>query len=244
MVIDAIPGNGARGVVPGAVRAAARVVGRVERADAMVSGGTSLAAHAAGEHRRMAHEGGIRRRHHREFLAVALGPGDHIAIIAIAAAGENAGDTPSFRPLAEAAVECGALGPGTHVLADRAHATREIISWCADHGARAVIPARTGSSGKSMGSMEWRRHVVENPVPPGMRRRFMRGGDVQSLPPGVRVRAQRRRMEENGYGRRAAVEYVIGAFKRIFDGAVASRRPGLVALEMAGKAVIHSAACP
>ena len=244
------PGRAAtRGAVPGAAARGemrvARVVGRVAQADAVVFDGTSLAAHAADEHRRMAHEGGIRRRrHHRAFLAVELGPGDRIAIIAIAAAGENAGDAPSFRPLAEAAVECGALGPGTHVLADRAHATREIISWCADHGARAVIPARTGSSGKSMGSMEWRRHVVENPVPPGMRRRFMRGGDVQSLPPGVRVRAQRGRMEENGYGRRAAVEYVIGAFKRIFDGAVASRRPGLVALEMARKAAIHSAARP
>ena len=219
----------------------------------MVSGGTSLAAHEGGEHRRMAHEGGIRRRgHHRAFLAVALGPGDRIAIIAVAlgpgdriaiiavAAG---GDAPSFRPLAEASVECGALEPGTHVLADKAHATREIIAWCADHGARAVIPVRIGLSGKSMGSMEWRRHIVENLVPPEMRRRFMRGGDVQSLPLEVRVEAQRGWME-NSYGRRAAVEYVIGALKRIFDGAVSSRRLDLVALEMARKAAIYSAATP
>ncbi|RNJ74688.1 MAG: IS4/IS5 family transposase [Thaumarchaeota archaeon S13] len=234
-----------RAATRGVVRAAARVVGRAAQADAVVFDGTSLAAHAADEHRRIAHEGGIRRRrHYKVFLAVALGPGDRIAIIAIAAAGENAGDAPSFRPLAEAAVECGALGPGTHVLADKAYATRETVAWCADHGARAVIPVRINSSGKSMGSMEWRRHVVENLVPPEMRRRFMRGGDVQSLPLEVRVRAQRGWMEENGYGRRAAVEYVIGAFKRIFDGAVASRRLDLVALEMARKAAIYNAACP
>ena len=194
-------------MVPGAVRVA-RAVGRVAQAGAAVSGGTSLAAHAADEHRRMAHEGGIRRRrHHRAFLAVALGPGERIAIIAIAAAGENAGDAPSFLPLAEAAVECGALGPGAHVPVDKAYATRGIIAWCAEHGTRAVIPVKINASGKSMGSMEWRRHVVANLVPPEMRRRFMRGGDVQSLPPGVRVRAQKGRMGENGHGRRRRVRH-------------------------------------
>jgi len=52
-------------------------------------------------------------------------------------------------------------------------------------------------------------------------------------------------MEENEYERRAVTAgYVIGALKRISDGAVASRRLDLVALEMARKAEIYSAACP
>ena len=72
-----------RAATRGVVRAAARVVGRAAQADAVVFDGTSLAAHAADEHRRIAHEGGIRRRrHYKVFLAVALGPGDRIAIIA------------------------------------------------------------------------------------------------------------------------------------------------------------------
>jgi len=245
------PGSGRAAVRAAARRTArgemhvARVTGRVPRADAVVFDGTTFAAHAADEHRRIAHEGGIRTRaHYKVFVAVALGPGERIAVSAIAVAGEHAGDAPSFVPLAEAAEASGALGPGTHVLADRAYATREIITWCAEHGARAVIPVRINASGRSMGSMEWRRHVVKNRAPPELRRRFMRGGDVQSLPLEVRVRAQRGWMEENWYGRRAAAGYVIGALKRISDGAVASRRLDLVALEMARKAEIYSAACP
>jgi len=77
-----------------------------------------------------------------------------------------------------------------------------------------------------------------------LRRRFMRGG-VEALPPEVRVEAQRRWLEESPYGRRAAVEHVIGDLKKILGSTVAPRRPGLVALEMARKAAIYSvAACP
>ena len=65
-----------------------------------------------------------------------------------------------------------------------------------------------------------------------LRRRFMRGG-VEALPPEVRVEAQRRWLEESPYGRRAAVEHVIGDLKKILGSTVAPRRPGLVALEMA-----------
>ena len=234
----------ARREAPGGMHVV-RTVGRMARADAVVFDGTTFAAHGADEHRRIRHEGGIRRRKgHKVFLAAALGPGNTVRIVAIATAHENAGDAPSFVPLAEAAAACGALGPGTHVLADKAYATREIISWCDAHGARAVIPVKINASGRSMGSMEWRRHVVANLVPREMRRRFMRGGDIQSLPPGVRAEAQRRWMEENGYGRRSAVEYIIGALKRTFGGHVSSRRPDRVAHEIARKAIIYSAACP
>jgi len=166
----------------------------VAQADAIVSGGTGPAAHAADEHRYIAHEGRIhKRRHCKVFIAVVLGSGNRIAIVTIAAAGENAGNTPSFLPLAEAAVEGEALGLGTHVPDDRAYSTRETT-------ARAVITVKINSSGKSMGFMEWRRHVVANPVPPEMRRKFTRGDDVQSLPLEVRVKAQKGWMEENGYG--------------------------------------------
>jgi len=222
-----------------------RTVGRMTQADAIVFDGTTFAAYEADEHRRIRHEGGIRRRKgHKVFVAVALGPGERIRVVATATAHENAGDAPSFVPLAEAAVACGALRPGTRVYADKAYATREIIAWCAAHGARAVIPVRINSSGKSMGSMEWRRHVVANLVPKEMRRRFMRGGDIQSLPLEVRVAAQRVWMEENDYGRRSAVEYTIGALKKTFGGHVSARRPDLVAHEIARKAIVYNAGCP
>jgi len=223
----------------------ARTVGRMAQADAIVFDGTTFAAREADEHRRIRHEGGIRRRKgHKVFAAVALGPGNLIRVVATATAHEHAGDAPSFVPLAEAAVACGALRPGTRVLADKAYATREIIAWCAEHGARAVIPVRINSSGKPVGSMEWRRHVVANLVPREMRRRFMRGGDIQSLPPEVRAEAQRAWMEENGYGQRSAVEFIIGALKETFGGHVSARRPDLVAHEIARKAIIYNAGCP
>jgi len=234
----------ARREAPGGMRVV-RTVGRMARADAVALGGTTFAAHGAGEHRRTGHEGGIRRRRgHRVFLAAALGPGSLVRTVAVATAHENADDAPSFVPLAEAAAACGALGPGTRVPDDRAYATRETMLWCDAHGAPAVIPVKTDSSGKSMGSMEWRRHVVANLVPKEMRKRFMRGGDIQSLPPEVRAGAQRRRMEENGYGRRSAVEYIIGPPRRTFGGHVSSRRPDRVAHEIAMKAIIYNAACP
>jgi len=223
----------------------ARTAGRMAQADAIVSGGTTFAAREADEHRRIRHEGGIRRRKgHKVFVAVALGPGNLIRTVATATANEHAGDAPTFVPLAEAAVACGAPGPGTRVLADKAYATRETMSRCATHGARAAVPARINSSGKSMGSMEWRRHVVANLVPRGMRRRLVRGGDIQSLPPEVRAEAQRAWTGENGYGQRPAVEFTMGAPRETFGGHVSARRPGPVAHEIARKATVHSAGCP
>jgi len=72
----------------------------------------------------------------------------------------------------------------------------------------------------------------------------MRGGDIQSLPLEVRVAAQRAWMEENGYGQRSAVEFIIGALKETFGGHVSARRPGPVAHEIARKAIIYNAGCP
>jgi len=115
----------------------ARTAGRMAQAGAIVSGGKALAAREADEHRRTGHEGGIRRRKgHRAFVAVAPGPGSLVRAVATATAHGHAGDAPSFVPLAEAAVACSAPGPGTRVLAGKAYATRETMSWCAEHGAR------------------------------------------------------------------------------------------------------------
>jgi len=203
----------------------ARTAGRMAQAGAIVSGGTALAAREADGHRRTGHEGGIRRRRgHRALVAVAPGPVNPVRAVATATAHGHAGGAPSFVYPAEAAVACGAPGPGTRVPAGKAHATRETMSWCAGRGARAVIPARTSPSGKSMGSMAWRRHVVANPVPKEMRRRLVRGGDMQSLPPEARAEAQRAWTGENGYGQRPAVECVIGAPRKAFGGRVSARR--------------------
>jgi len=162
----------------------------------------------------------------------------------MATAHENAGDAPLLAPPDGAAAACGAPGSGTRVLADRAHPARETVSWCAAHGARAMIPVRTRSSGKPAGSMEWRRHAADSLVPKGMRRRFVRGGDMQSLPPGVRVEAQKVWMGENGHGQRSTAGHMIGAPRKAFGGHVPSRRPGPAAYEIARRAIIHSAGCP
>jgi len=92
--------------------------------------------------------------------------------------------------------------------------------------------------------MEWRRHAADSLVPKGMRGRFMRGGDTQSLPQEVRREAQRAWMGENGHGQRAAVGHMIGAFKKAFGAHVSAHRPDLVTHKIARKAIAHSEGCP
>lgn len=78
-----------------------RVTGHAPRAVAALFDVTTFSAHANDEHRRMEHEGEIRTRvHYRELVAVVLGPGECIAVSAIAVTGENAGVVLPFVPLA------------------------------------------------------------------------------------------------------------------------------------------------
>jgi len=82
------------------------------------------------------------------------------------------------------------------------------------------------------------------PGPQGMRRRLVRGGDIQSLPPEVRAEAQMAWTGENGHGQRSAVEFTMGAPRETFGGHASARRPGPVGHEIARKATVHSAGCP
>lgn len=138
---------------------------------------------------------------------------------------------------------CGALRPGTDAIADKAYATRANIAWCARHGVDPVIPVKLNSSGKSQGTQGWHGHVVHSLAPPGMRRRFMRGGDVQSLPRETLVASQAAWMVRKRYHRRQHVESAIGASRQIFRGDIMAQRDDNAASELARKAIIYNAAC-
>jgi len=90
----------------------------------------------------------------------------------------------------------------------------------------------------------WARACGTAAAPGLLRRRLVRGGDIQSLPPEVRAGAQRAWTGENGHGQRSAVEFTMGAPRETLGGHASARRPGPVAREIAGKATVHRAGCP
>jgi len=76
-----------------------------------------------------------------------------------------------------------------------------------------------------------------------MRRRFMRGGDVQSLPREELVIAQAGWMERKRYSRRQAAGGAIGASRQIFKGDIVAQLPDNAAAELTRKAAVYNAAC-
>jgi len=99
-----------------------------------------------------------------------------------------------------------------------AYPTRRNVGWCVANGADPAIPVRINAPGRPHGAEWWNRHVMPSLAPKGMRRRFMRGGDVQSLPREDLVAAQAGWMERKRYSRRQAVEGAIGTSRQIFKG--------------------------
>jgi len=161
----------------------AQAASRIARADAVVLDGTGFAARAADAHRGTAHGGGIhKRKHPRVSFGFATWRDGRVGFAFAALGPENSADAPAFIPLAEAAKSCGAPGRGTDAIADKAYPTRDNIGWCVANGVDQVIPVMTSTTGKPRGAEWWNRHAVDNLAPRRMRRRFMRGGDVQSLP--------------------------------------------------------------
>jgi len=152
-------------------------------ADAVVLDGTGFAVHAADAHRGTAHGGGIHKRKHlKASFRFAAWRDGRVGFAPVALGPENSTDAPAFVPLAEATMACGAPGRGTDAIADRAYPTRRNVGWCVPHGVDPVIPVRINASSRQRGAGWCNRHVVLNLAPKGTQRRFMRSGDVQSLP--------------------------------------------------------------
>ena len=222
----------------------AQVASRMARADAPMADAAVLAVRAADAHRGITHGGGIHKRRHRKAsFALAILRGGRVGLAAVAPGSENSADAPALVPPGGAAAARGAPGRGTDVIADKACATRRNVAWCAAHGADPVIPVKINSSGKSRGTPRWHRHVVHNLAPPGMRRRLMRGGDVQSLPRSTLVLAQAGRMGRKRHSRRQAVEGAIGAFKQVFRGDLMAQKEENAAAELTRKAIIYNESC-
>jgi len=138
---------------------------------------------------------------------------------------------------------CGAPGRGTAAIADKAYPTRRNVEWCVENGANPVIPVMTSAPGRPRGAPWRNRHMVPSLAPKGMRRRFMRGGDVQSLPREDLAVAQAAWLERKRYSRRQAAGGAIGASRQVFKGDTMAKLPDNAAAEPARKVTVYNVAC-
>lgn len=117
------------------------------------------------------------------FVSVSLISDKYISVSSITIADENADenadDMLSFALFSEGIEVCTVFEPSAHVLTNDTYATRNTVSRCAEHNARAVIFVKADLFGKSMGSIECRKHIADSLVHPYPHRWFVLDDNMQ-----------------------------------------------------------------